>query len=176
MDFLPCSSFPRAKATTKPSILMNNLRLLKRPTTRMHRSWTNSTASLICPPCRLQSRPRQTNTHREASWADFVKTELLLINSILFMANSGSNIPGYQGHVPLRAEFPGKTVCAGNRDAELAFRRSNMFGRKALKVIAEIQEGAAVHRTSAVQPCVETETSKSLGNHSRLAKSWIQGP
>lgn len=94
--------------------------------------------------------------------------------------NSGSKIPGYTGFVPFKSEFFGTTSSQSNKQAEEVYKVSSASGKDFAKVgrtILEIQNGNVVSRSHTVDGGIEQEERRMMiGNKSKNATSWLQGP
>lgn len=93
--------------------------------------------------------------------------------------NSGKNIPGYTGFVPYKSEFFGNTTCHSNRQAEQTYRvehTSNDLSNVG-KTILALQSGSLNERSTSVNNAKQFPQHRlMIGNRSKDAKSWINGP
>lgn len=93
--------------------------------------------------------------------------------------NSGRNIPGYTGFVPYKSEFFGNTTCHTNRAAEQIYRVQNSGKDLSTvgKTILALQAGAVLQRSTSVDNEKEFPQNRiMIGNKSKDAKSWLNGP
>ena len=92
----------------------------------------------------------------------------------------GRNIPGYTGFIPFKAEFFGQTTGSSNLKAEIINRHAietNSFKTTGHSIM-QLQQNGSVHRrsSSVLNEDMAGQKTMILGNRSRDAKTWINGP